>query len=86
MVTKQSKKSWPKITTGTHLTVTEYEDGRTELKWDDDALLNEVRNAILKAESVMPVSTKVVPTKKKAAPKKAKVEEPKTKRKTKEKQ
>ena len=34
----------------------------------------------------MPVSTKVEPTKKKAAPKKAKVEEPKTKRKTKEKQ
>ena len=78
--------SEPKIVKGTHLTVTTYPNGKVELEWDDEALLREVRAAILKAESTMPVSTTVEPAKKKAAPKKAKtVEEPKTKRKTKEK-
>ena len=93
MATKKTKPSnkpsggWPKIVQGTHLTVKTFEDGHTELEWDDEALLNEVRNAILKAESTIPVTTEVNPAKKKAAPKKAKtVEEPKTKRKTKEKQ
>jgi hypothetical protein len=82
--------SEPKIVKGTHLTVTTHPDGKVELEWDDEALLREVRAAILKAESIMPVSTTVEPAKKKAAPKKAKVEEPKevekpkTKRKTKE--
>ena len=35
---------------GSHLTVTTYPDGRTELEWDDDALLNDVREAIKSAE------------------------------------
>jgi hypothetical protein len=47
---------WPKIQQGTHLTVKTFEDGRTELVWDDEALLAEVRAAILKAESVLPVT------------------------------
>lgn len=47
---------WPKIQQGTHLTVKTFEDGSTELVWDDDALLSEVRNALLKAESVLPVT------------------------------
>jgi hypothetical protein len=76
---------WPKITQGTHLTVKTFEDGKTELIWDDEALLSEVRNAILKAESNISVSTEVKPVKKKAATKAEKVEEPKTKRKSKEK-
>jgi hypothetical protein len=89
MVTKKKEANkpsggWPKINQGTHLTVKTFEDGKTELIWDDEALLNEVRNAILKAESTIPVTTEIKPVKKKAAPKKAKVEEPKTKRKTKE--
>ena len=42
---------WPKITQGSHLTVKTFEDGRTELIWDDDVLLNEVRDAILSVES-----------------------------------
>ena len=47
MVTKKSKKSvWPKVTRGNHLTVRTYEDGRTELEWDDDALLLEINTAI----------------------------------------
>ena len=41
-----AKAKWPKVTVGTHLTVTEYEDGRTELVWDDEQLLKEVREAI----------------------------------------
>ncbi len=36
---------WPKIQQGTHLTVKTFEDGRTELVWDDEALLREVREA-----------------------------------------
>jgi|688.fasta_scaffold558785_2 hypothetical protein len=39
-------KDYPYVTIGTHLTVTEYEDGRTELTWDDEALLREVRTAL----------------------------------------
>ena len=44
MATKNKK--WPKVVRGNHLTVTTHEDGRTELKWDDEALLNEIRTAI----------------------------------------
>ena len=47
---------WPIINQGSHLTVKTFEDGRTELIWDDEALLREVRAAILKAESVLPVT------------------------------
>jgi hypothetical protein len=46
---------WPKITQGSHLTVKTFENGHTELIWDDEALLNDVKAAILKAESVLPV-------------------------------
>ena len=36
MATKKTKTTvWPKVTQGTNLTVTTYEDGRTELEWDD---------------------------------------------------
>lgn len=34
---------WPKVEVGTHLTVTRHEDGRTELVWDDEKLLAEIR-------------------------------------------
>lgn len=46
---------YPKVTSGTHLTVIEYGDGRTELKWDDEQLLAEVREALA---SVTPASKK----------------------------
>lgn len=49
---------WPNVNKGTHLTVYTYEDGSTKLEWDDDALLKEVQNAILKAESTIPAKTK----------------------------
>lgn len=34
------------VTSGSHLTVTHYEDGTTDLKWDDAALLRDVQDAI----------------------------------------
>lgn len=36
----------PKVEKGSHLTVTTYPDGRTELQWDDEALLRDVQEAI----------------------------------------
>lgn len=42
----QSSGGWPKISQGTHLTVKTFEDGRTELVWDDEQLLKEVQEAI----------------------------------------
>jgi len=53
---------WPIMNQGSHLTVKTFEDGQTELVWDDEALLRDVRAAILKAESVLP--TKKSKTKK----------------------
>lgn len=41
-----AKVTFPKVTVGSHLTVTTYEDGRTELKWDDEALKRDVDAAI----------------------------------------
>ena len=87
----------PKVVKGNHLTVTTHPDGKVELEWDWDALVQEVREACANAGNK--------PAKKKAAPKKATatveakpkaktvakkvlepkvVEKPKTKRKTKE--
>ena len=54
---------WPKIVQGTHLIVKTFEDGHTELIWDWDALVNEVRMACLKAESNIPTSTDLKPMK-----------------------
>lgn len=54
----------PTVVVGSHLTVTTWPNGRTELKWDDEALLSEVRNAILKHESNIP-ATAVKKTRKK---------------------
>jgi len=71
MVTRKKKEltnvpsgGWPKITQGTHLTVKTFEDGSTELIWDDEALLSEVRNAILKAESTVPATSETKPKRK----------------------
>ena len=53
--------SWPKIVQGTHLTVKTFEDGRTELVWDDEQLLKEVReacNSVTVTEEVKPKRTR----------------------------
>ena len=58
MATKKKKlenvpsNGWPMINQGTHLTVKTFEDGSTELIWDDEQLLKEVREAIASVDSV----------------------------------
>lgn len=42
---------WPKINQGSHLTVKTFEDGRTELIWDDEALARDVAQAIASVEN-----------------------------------
>lgn len=59
MATKKEKITYPKVTVGTHLTVTEHEDGKTELLWDDEQLLKEVRAAIASIEKKPKRTTKV---------------------------
>ena len=67
---KEVATGWPKITQGSHLTVIEHENGRRELQWDDEALMRDVRAAILKAESTIPVTaTKTVRTTRKTSKK-----------------
>ena len=41
---------WPIMNQGSHLTVKTFEDGRTELIWDDEALLREVTEAVSSVE------------------------------------
>ena len=53
----QPSGGWPKINQGTHLTVKTYEDGRTELIWDDEQLLREVRMATSPYEYSEPKTT-----------------------------
>ena len=40
----------PVVVKGNHLTVTTFPDGTTKLEWDDAALLQEVKDAILSVE------------------------------------
>ena len=68
--TKKKAGVFPQVVTGTHLTVTTYEDGRTELMWDDEQLLKEVREAIASSEfnNLKPaVKAKVATRKKKVS-------------------
>jgi hypothetical protein len=51
----------PTVVKGSHLTVTTHSDGKTTLAWDDEALLNDVRAALLKAESTIPATTETTP-------------------------
>ena len=49
---------WPKVNQGSHLTVLTYEDGRTELQWDHDALMRDVQAAIASVGPVEVVEDK----------------------------
>lgn len=40
-----------KVVKGSHLTVTTYPDGKTELVWDDEALMRDVQDAIKSYEA-----------------------------------
>ena len=58
------------VVKGSHLTVTTFSDGTTKLDWDDEALLKDVRAAILSVEvaAMKPaVKAKVITRKKKVA-------------------
>jgi hypothetical protein len=55
-------KDYPYVTIGSHLTVIEYENGSTELKWDDEQLLKDVQEALA---SVTPEPEKTKKGKKK---------------------
>ena len=57
-------KDYPYVTIGTHLTVTEHEDGRTELTWDDEALLQEVKAALAIVETTGETNGKTRKTRK----------------------
>lgn len=68
---KEKKKTKPRdqssVVKGSHLTVTTDAEGRTTLAWDDEALLRDVRLAILTAESKIPAATETLPKKKASA-------------------
>lgn len=49
-------KDEPTVVVGSHLTVITHPDGKTELIWDDEALLKEVREAIASVENKAPVA------------------------------
>ena len=78
MATSRKKKTstndvWPKVQSGSHLNVITYEDGSVRLEWDDDALLQEVRDAIASVELAKKkpaVRAKVATRKKPASTKK----------------
>jgi hypothetical protein len=58
----------PTVVVGSHLTVTTYPNGKTELKWDDEALARDVREALEEYElsKMKPaVKAKIVTRKKK---------------------
>lgn len=50
----------PTIVKGSHLTVTTYPDGRTELEWDDEALMRDVQEAIASVENLVAVTEEKV--------------------------
>jgi hypothetical protein len=63
---KTKSKDLSSVVKGSHLTVTTDAEGRTTLEWDDEALLRDVRLAILKAESKIPAMVETKPKKKAA--------------------
>ena len=53
-----------KVVKGSHLTITYNNDYPEKLEWDDEALMHDVRQALLKAESNIPASDTVIKKKK----------------------
>jgi hypothetical protein len=63
-MTNKPSGGWPIIKQGSHLTVKTFEDGRTELIWDDEALLRDVQNALTEHEKSVKVTTTATKVKK----------------------
>jgi hypothetical protein len=53
------------VVKGSHLTVTTYLDGRTELEWDDEALMRDVQEALASVGSATETIEKPKRTRKK---------------------
>jgi hypothetical protein len=53
-----------KVVKGSHLTITYNNNYPEKLEWDDEALLRDVRAALLKAESNIPATTESKPKRK----------------------
>ena len=68
MATRKNKtdETWPKVTVGSHLTVTTYENGKTELKWDDEALARDIREALAGPEKAVEKPKRTRKTKEKS--------------------
>lgn len=64
---KKKEKDSSGVVKGSHLTVTTFSDGSTKLEWDDEALLQDVRAAVLTAESTVNAATETKPKKKRKA-------------------
>lgn len=47
----------PVVVKGSHLTVTTYPDGKTELVWDDEALARDVHNALTAYDESVKLNT-----------------------------
>jgi hypothetical protein len=60
----------PTVVVGSHLTVTTYPNGRTELKWDDEALRRDVLEALASVNKTPVVKSKKASTEKVVAKKK----------------
>jgi hypothetical protein len=54
----------PKVEKGSHLTVITFPDGKTELKWDDEALLKDVQKALTEHANTVKVTTTATKVKK----------------------
>lgn len=52
------------VVKGSHLTVTTHPDGRTELEWDDEALMRDVQEALASVSSPVEVVEKPKRTRK----------------------
>lgn len=58
MATKKKAVEYPIITKGSHLTVIQHEDGKTELVWDDAQLLKDVEEALASISESKPKKTR----------------------------
>ena len=45
-ITLTDTENWPKITKGSHITITEHQNGRVEMTWDWEQLNKDINDAI----------------------------------------
>jgi hypothetical protein len=52
---------WPKVTQGSHSTITEYEDGRVDMIWDWDKLNKDINDAINQQSTSQKLDSEINP-------------------------